>query len=257
MQLTIKNVRNIKEFSIDEGERKFLFYGENGSGKTTLLEGIMILNESKTFRASNLYELISEGEGYLSVQLIINKNTYSIWQSNDINKKYEIYVNGKRKNYKEIKTSLKVFSFQSKKLNNIIYDKYERARFFDQIFSEINSSYEKILKEYKSKKRLFSEIINNNIDFEQNNYKNLLSSIKILEDALVLKRENFIKEMSSEIFIFLKEHNVPILFDLDYNLYDKTTIKKQKKLASNEKLYDYIFLYKKRNSFLFASHKNK
>ena len=52
-KLTVKNIRNHRDFSVSFDQRVTLIAGENGSGKTSLLEAIIICLQGKSFRAAD------------------------------------------------------------------------------------------------------------------------------------------------------------------------------------------------------------
>lgn len=65
--LEINNVRNIQSQKIDFCSGLNVFYGRNGSGKTSVIEAIHILGTGKSFRASQIKQVVKEGESELIV----------------------------------------------------------------------------------------------------------------------------------------------------------------------------------------------
>ena len=65
--LEISNVRNIQSQKIDFCSGLNVFYGKNGSGKTSVIEAIHILGTGKSFRASQIKQVVKEGESELVV----------------------------------------------------------------------------------------------------------------------------------------------------------------------------------------------
>lgn len=65
--LEIHNVRNIQSQKIDFCSGLNIFYGKNGSGKTSVIEAIHILGTGKSFRASQIKQVVKEGESELIV----------------------------------------------------------------------------------------------------------------------------------------------------------------------------------------------
>lgn len=73
-KLYLKNFRNYKEELVSFGPGLNLIYGDNGQGKTNLLEAIYFLSTGRSFRTSNLQELISHGEEEFSIVGFIEKD---------------------------------------------------------------------------------------------------------------------------------------------------------------------------------------
>jgi len=65
--LEIQNVRNIQSQKIEFCSGLNVFYGKNGSGKTSVIEAIHILGTGKSFRASQIRQVVKEGESELIV----------------------------------------------------------------------------------------------------------------------------------------------------------------------------------------------
>ena len=59
-RLTITQLRNIQQESLDLSPSVNLFYGDNGSGKTSLLEAISLLGMGRSFRSHKIRALIND-----------------------------------------------------------------------------------------------------------------------------------------------------------------------------------------------------
>ncbi len=67
LNLTLCNVRNIRQAEFNPSEKFNLIIGANASGKTSLLEAIYLLGFAKSFRTSNPKKMINSNEDEMSV----------------------------------------------------------------------------------------------------------------------------------------------------------------------------------------------
>lgn len=65
--LRIVNIRLFESLQIDLGSGFNVFLGKNGAGKTTILEAIDVLSRGKSFRTSNLSEVIKQNQSDLAI----------------------------------------------------------------------------------------------------------------------------------------------------------------------------------------------
>jgi len=66
-QLSIQNLRCVRQVELDLHPKRNLLVGANGSGKTSLLEAIFVLGRGRSFRTRNSERLITHGESRLVV----------------------------------------------------------------------------------------------------------------------------------------------------------------------------------------------
>jgi DNA replication and repair protein RecF len=66
-QLSIQNLRCLRQAELDLHPGRNLIVGPNGSGKTSLLEAIFLLGRGRSFRTRNSERLITQGESRLVV----------------------------------------------------------------------------------------------------------------------------------------------------------------------------------------------
>jgi len=66
-RLTITQLRNIHQETINLSASVNLFYGDNGSGKTSLLEAISLLGVGRSFRSHKIRTLINDESSHLIV----------------------------------------------------------------------------------------------------------------------------------------------------------------------------------------------
>src|ERR1700727_3328342 len=66
-QLSIQNLRCLRQAELDLHPGRNLIVGANGSGKTSFLEAIFLLGRGRSFRTRNSERLITHGESRLVV----------------------------------------------------------------------------------------------------------------------------------------------------------------------------------------------
>ncbi|MBA6413665.1 DNA replication/repair protein RecF [Parahaliea sp. F7430] len=97
-QLTIHNVRNLRELRLEAFERTNVIYGANGSGKTSILEAIHLLGMARSFRGTSAKTLISHGEAACVVHgvgtLSSGRGRYSLGVERRLNGELSLKING-------------------------------------------------------------------------------------------------------------------------------------------------------------------
>lgn len=71
--LRLKNFRSYSTLQVDFSPEINLIVGKNGCGKTNLIEAINFLSTGRSFRTTQLSELIKEGESYFFIEAIFQK----------------------------------------------------------------------------------------------------------------------------------------------------------------------------------------
>ncbi|HJZ28554.1 MAG TPA: AAA family ATPase, partial [Streptosporangiaceae bacterium] len=66
-ELTVTNVRCLKEAQLEVPSGLTLIWGGNGSGKTSLLEAVFLLGRGRSFRTRNTERLITRGSDHMRV----------------------------------------------------------------------------------------------------------------------------------------------------------------------------------------------
>lgn len=67
-KLTIKNLRNIQEITLDCDSGIHFIHGKNAQGKTSILESIYLLSNLRSFRDSELAALLQHGQEFAQVK---------------------------------------------------------------------------------------------------------------------------------------------------------------------------------------------
>ena len=73
-RLLLRNFRNYKQADVVFSPLTNLIQGDNGHGKTNLLEAIHFVSTGRSFRASNLSDLISFGESFFYLEAEFHKD---------------------------------------------------------------------------------------------------------------------------------------------------------------------------------------
>lgn len=76
-KITIENIRNLKNASLDINRRLSLIIGPNGAGKTSILEAINLLGSGKSFRTNKLQDVLRSGSHTMRVTAETGKNSSS------------------------------------------------------------------------------------------------------------------------------------------------------------------------------------
>jgi len=150
----IKNFRNIKELKSDFGSSNICFYGNNAEGKTNILEAIYLLSNIKSFRYSNLNDLINFEEKSAFVEGVF-KNDYDFKLSYEINKDKKTYKinNMQASSLKDIYNKIRIVAFTPTCNYMLISSENEKRLYFDRLAYSINPKhidnliyYNKVLK---------------------------------------------------------------------------------------------------------------
>ena len=124
-----RNLDGLSEF----GPGLNIFYGDNAQGKTNWLEAIYVLGNTKSFRTSQLREVIT----FDAPQCLLRGTTLRGTLSKQIqvaltDTTKELYVNGKREAVIRYLGNLDVFVFSLEEMDVIRGDPGERRRFLDR-----------------------------------------------------------------------------------------------------------------------------
>lgn len=148
-KIKINNFKNYKTAQINFSKKINFLFGKNGAGKTNLLDSIHYLSYGKSAVNSFDFDNINYKESFFSISgFFNNKNEYKCVFDKSGNKVF--YENEiKYKSLKEhIGKTPSVF-INPYDINLIRNYSQDRRKFFDQIFSQINSEYLDSLISYK------------------------------------------------------------------------------------------------------------
>jgi len=214
--LYLNNFRNYKNFSYKFENKKNIILGYNGSGKTSLLESIYLLSFFKSFRAPDSYIPTYGSEFYFIKGEIINHINRIIELSYSIKeRKKKVKKDSKEiKNFSIERGDFNVVLFLLSDLNLIDGTPEIKRDFMDDLFSQIDNEYSKLLYNYNRilESRNFVLKLDNNEKFK--NLETLNEIIVKYGSEIIFKRIQFLNEIN-EIFIkILKDFNIKNLDDV-------------------------------------------
>lgn len=220
-ELSIKNIRNIREFNGEFSNCFNIFIGNNAHGKSNLIDGLFFVGNLKSFRSNDDSEMINFNENEAKIVANITKtginNSISINFFRDINKK--VVLNNK----KVFKISdyigrFNITLFSPDDLLIIKGDSSYRRRFMDNLFSQIDIDYLTCLIEYfkvlKQRNQLL-KLVKSNVEREDSLDPWDEQLVKLSSKIYVkrIKKTKFINETTKNIHIILKnEENLNISY---------------------------------------------
>jgi len=138
----IKNFRNIRELKLKINSSSVCFYGDNAEGKTNILEAIYILSNLKSFRYSNLNDLVNFDEKKALVEAnFINDFEFNLsYEITKDNKNYKINNNAIN-SIKEIYNVLRIVAYTPNSYYLLLGSENEKRLFFDKLSYSINAKH--------------------------------------------------------------------------------------------------------------------
>ena len=112
-EIHLKNFRNFEKLSLSFTPNINMIVGENGIGKTNLLESIHMLSTGRSFRTSELKELILKGADHFTID--------ALFEDEGIEQSLTLTFNGKTRSLKHNATLYKSFSSLLGLLPSVIY----------------------------------------------------------------------------------------------------------------------------------------
>ena len=210
---SVKNFRNIKEAEVGFCEGVNGLVGENAQGKTNLLEAIFFASVGRSFRASNIGEMISFGEKSAEISLEYQLEDKSRPDVIDFklfsDKKKIVEKNHLRvERMSDIVGSFRAVLFCPEHLSLIKDGPAERRSYLDIAISRISPKYIHSLQRYayflKQRNSLIKGAYNDRAAFDATIE---LWSEKIAEESAIIAemRIEFIKRVSSLIGNYFEE----------------------------------------------------
>ncbi len=193
LKLDILAVRNIHQASLLPSPALNFITGPNASGKSSLLEAIYILGRSRSFRTSNVKQVIEFGQSDLIVSAKMQKNNAHIIQLGiQIGKKSEIHINHELKQKADLAYCLPIQLIHPKSYHLIDAGPGIRRQFID--WGVFNQDHD-----FLSDWRKFSKILRHrNILLK----KRKVSELDVWNDTFVQYaeavteyRENYIRQL--------------------------------------------------------------
>ena len=233
-ELELHNLRNYEYLKVNFNKGINYIYGENASGKTNILEAIYFLSLTRSFRTSEIEELIKKDASFARILAKIDTQNVSKTLEINFNKSgKKILVNGKKVlKISELNSLINVISFIPKNTNLLKDAPKERRKFlniylskFSNNYLKILSVYEKILKErndafkaYKINPTLIDILTNQLISLNKEIYlyrkkfvneinkylADVFKEVSLTNEKLKMEYESFLNNQNENIENFLK-----------------------------------------------------
>ena len=233
-ELELHNLRNYEYLKVNFNKGINYIYGENASGKTNILEAIYFLSLTRSFRTSEIEELIKKDASFARILAKIDTQNVSKTLEISFNKSgKKILVNGKKVlKISELNSLINVISFIPKNTNLLKDAPKERRKFLNIYLSKFSNNYlktlsvyEKILKErndafkaYKINPTLIDILTNQLISLNKEIYlyrkkfvneinkylADVFKEVSLTNEKLKMKYESFLNNQNENIENFLK-----------------------------------------------------
>lgn len=233
-ELELHNLRNYEYLKVNFNKGINYIYGENASGKTNILEAIYFLSLTRSFRTSEIEELVKKDACFARILAKIDTQNVSKTLEISFNKSgKKILVNGKKVlKISELNSLINVISFIPKNTNLLKDAPKERRKFLNIYLSKFSNNYlktlsvyEKILKErndafkvYKINPTLIDILTNQLISLNKEIYlyrkkfvneinkylADVFKEVSLTNEKLKMEYESFLNNQSENIENFLK-----------------------------------------------------
>lgn len=202
-KVTLRNIRNAKDLTLNFSKNFTYIKGPNGIGKTTILESINLVSTSKSHRTKNDIELIRNDEEFGIIYLETNNNQFRIVISA---KGKIVKINNKEvKRLSEFVGILKTVMFSPEDLNIVKGSPGIRRDFIDLELIKINKPYLEEINKYRKvlkQRNALLKTLNPSSDLTILNlisdelYKTALKLIEIKTDFIIKLNDHFINVFS-------------------------------------------------------------
>lgn len=233
-ELELHNLRNYEYLKVNFNKGINYIYGENASGKTNILEAIYFLSLTRSFRTSEIEELIKKDASFARILAKIDTQNVSKTLEISFNKSgKKILVNSKKVlKISELNSLINVISFIPKNTNLLKDAPKERRKFLNIYLSKFSNNYlktlsvyEKILKErndafkaYKINPTLIDILTNQLISLNKEIYlyrkkfvneinkylADVFKEVSLTNEKLKMEYESFLNSQNENIENFLK-----------------------------------------------------
>ena len=233
-ELELHNLRNYEYLKVNFNKGINYIYGENASGKTNILEAIYFLSLTRSFRTSEIEELVKKDASFAKILAKIDTQNVSKTLEISFNKSgKKILVNGKKVlKISELNSLINVISFIPKNTNLLKDAPKERRKFLNIYLSKFSNNYlktlsvyEKILKErndafkaYKINPTLIDILTNQLISLNKEIYlyrkkfvneinkylADVFKEVSLTNEKLKMEYESFLNSQNENIENFLK-----------------------------------------------------
>ena len=246
-KIKINNFKNYNSAEISFSSKINFLYGKNGAGKTNSLDAIYYLSYGKSMINSFDLENINHSKSFfmISGSYSNNKNYKCTFESSSTKKIFE--NENKYNNIKQHIGKIPLVFINPYDINLIRNYSSNRRRFFDQIFSQIDSNYLENLISYNrllKQRNAYLKSLNSLDNIDKNHIKsydeNLITLNRYIEKIRNEEIKNFNK-IFSEIASKLSNENIKL------NITYYSNFKQEMDSRSFDKYLEKDFFTKKTN----------
>ncbi|MDP4008791.1 MAG: DNA replication and repair protein RecF [Candidatus Peregrinibacteria bacterium] len=197
-KIQLISFRNFEKITLDVEENINIFLGKNGEGKTSLLEAIAMLSMPKSFRTSNINDMIRFSSDYFRVIGIFNdddgeeKKLEIAYQSGP-RKQRSLKINNVKKSTKEFLSGVYIATFVPEDLYLLDLGPTKRREYINRVLSKLDfmyldnlSRYERAMKERNAVLRRINEGLAGRDELEAWDRQLIDSGVKIIKKRLEL-----------------------------------------------------------------------
>ncbi|NQY63059.1 MAG: DNA replication/repair protein RecF [Alteromonadaceae bacterium] len=201
LKLTTHNFRNLKSTTLDFHPDLNFVIGDNGSGKSSLLEAVFYLGHGKSYRTSNLVNLVNFQESQFTVSIRDGNDRQLGVSRNVSNNETQIRIDGKR--YSRLSDLVKNVAVQivtPESFKLFIGGARERRRFVDLGLFHVKHHFSVQWREFSKVLKQRNACLKSNDSHSMLSYWTELFCRHSLEVAE--SRENYVSELVAELKIW-------------------------------------------------------
>lgn len=163
MKLTsihLQNFRSYSDLSFELNKGVNIITGPNASGKTNLLEAILLLCSGKTYRTTDVNDLINKDKPWARVDGVFVENQRTIKLTDDGKKKF--IIDDKEIIRLQPKYNIPTVLFEPSQLQLLTYSPEMRRSLLDDVLSQINPEFVMVKKKYTQALRQRNSLLKTN-----------------------------------------------------------------------------------------------
>ncbi len=226
--LRLQNFRSYIDFAVELSPGVNIVVGPNASGKTNLLESVLLISGLKPYRA-NIIDTINNNCDWARIDSVYSGSSRILKIKKISDKSEKIYeLNSKTKKRLNFEDKLPVVLFEPEHMRLLTGSPDLRRVFIDNILSETDKHYDKLLAEYKrallQRNRLLKQ------SPESIKHQIFVWNIRLCKIAgdIVTKRIKLIDDLNvkiSDIYSQIADSktNIELIYKTNINIYNYET----------------------------------
>ena len=160
ISIQLKNFRSYSDASFTFHEGVNVITGPNASGKTNLLEAILLLCSGKTYRTTDVNDLINKDKPWARVDGLFGESQRTIKLTDDGKKKF--IIDDKEIIRLQPKYNIPTVLFEPSQLQLLTYSPDMRRSLLDDVLSQINPEFVMVKKKYTQALRQRNSLLKTN-----------------------------------------------------------------------------------------------